>query len=359
MRLFLLSLGAMSAVGQPNASCATNGKPCPPPTWTPNYNLTMSTICQPSDPNYFVPPVSQPWGLVSLDWSVAKNIWDQNGLINGTIEATSIEGCRLIKVNSPQTKCFIYHNMELALESMESQRAVMYNPQTANYFLQYTDGLGHKNGTIYNERQEPGDQYFWDFRVPQSANYYIASVLNTTTSTPYVDGTFTDDVTGLPAEHGSAPHNMNLSAAEVNAIQYYTSVANQKLIDAAVAAGKYVWAAFGNQDGVGSGPSKASCASWMRARCGASYQNTAITQQFDTNNVNQSIASFLVTRPPIAFLGFGWESDMRDWRPEFLWQVGEPQGACVEGPAGVFSRPWSYGTAKVDCNAWTAVVPTA
>jgi hypothetical protein len=47
-----------------------------------------------------------------------------------------------------------------------------------------------------------------DYRVPASAAYYIASVLNTTTWTPWVDGTFTDDVTGLPAEHGSAPANM-------------------------------------------------------------------------------------------------------------------------------------------------------
>jgi hypothetical protein len=106
-----------------------------------------------------------------------------------------------------------YHNMELALESMESQRAVMYNPSTSSYFLQYTDGHGNKNGTIYNERQEPGDQFFWwvprrcrehrschdppvyecrDYRVPQAAQYYIKSVLNTTTYTPYVDGTFTD-----------------------------------------------------------------------------------------------------------------------------------------------------------------------
>ena len=82
-------------------------------------------------------------------------------------------------------------------------------------------------------------------------------------------------------------------------------------------------------------------------------------QAFDKNSVNQSIASFLVTRPPIAFLGFGWESDMRDWRPEFLWQVGEPQGPCTEAPSGVFTRPWSYGDAVVNCNTWTATVPTS
>ena len=52
-------------------------------------------------------------------------------------------------------------NMELALEWLETQRAVMEDPTTANYFLQYTDGLGNKNGTIYNEPIEFGSQFFW------------------------------------------------------------------------------------------------------------------------------------------------------------------------------------------------------
>jgi hypothetical protein len=114
--------------------------------------------------------------------SVAKTIWGKNGLHNGTIEATSREGCRLIKAVSPQTKCFIYHNMELALESMESQRAVMYDASKADYFLQYTDGQGNKNGTIYNERQVPGDQFFWDFNNPagqSNTRHWSASAAST------------------------------------------------------------------------------------------------------------------------------------------------------------------------------------
>ena len=99
---------------QPTASCATNHTPCPAPLWEPVWNLTMSTICQPSSVGYFIPPVDKPWGLVSLDWSVARSIWNKNGSAEGTIEATSIEGCRLIKQASPATKCMIYHNMELA-----------------------------------------------------------------------------------------------------------------------------------------------------------------------------------------------------------------------------------------------------
>ena len=68
---------------------------------------------------------------------------------------------------SPNTRCFIYHNMELAIQSFESQRFIMYNPYLKDYFLRYTDGNGNKIGPIYNERQVPGDQFFWDFRLRQ------------------------------------------------------------------------------------------------------------------------------------------------------------------------------------------------
>ena len=65
-----------------------------------------------------------------------------------------------------------------------------------------------------------------------------------TISTPLVDGTFPDAVTGLPAEHGAAPGNMRLSAADVAAIQAATQTTNGELIAQAVAMGKYVWAAL-------------------------------------------------------------------------------------------------------------------
>ena len=37
--------------------------------------------------------------------------------------------------------------------------------------------------------------------------------------------------------------------------------------------------------------------------------------------------------------------------------AGVPTGLCAEGPAGVFSRVWSAGTAALDCNGFTADLP--
>ena len=161
----------------------------------------------------------------------------------------------------------------------------------------------------------------------------------------------------MPEEHGSLPGRLGLTPAQVAAFQYDTSVANQQIIDAAITVRKYVWAAFGNQDGVGSGPSAATCSTWMRSRCTPAYQSRAITQACDTANFNQSLAAFLITRPPIAFFGYGWESDQRNWRPEFLWDVGTPTGACVESPPNVFTRAWSHGNAVLNCSSFEAIIP--
>jgi hypothetical protein len=75
------------------------------------------------------------------------------------------------------------------------------------------------------------------------------------------------------------------------------------------------------------------------------------------SNDKQFVAAFLVARPPHAYLGWGWESDDRNWNDLFYLQVGEPTALCAEGPNGVFSRAYTLGTASVDCNAWAATLP--
>ncbi len=72
---------------------------------------------------------------------------------------------------------------------------------------------------------------------------------------------------------------------------------------------------------------------------------------------NESLAAFLVTRGPVAFIGQGWESGDDSWQPVFEVDVGVPTGACAEVAADVFSRAWSYGNATLDCARWEATIP--
>ena len=69
--LFALPYASAQSAGP----CLTNTSiPCPPPTWEPQWNLTLSTIVNPGIPGWFEPLPSQPWGLVSLDWQSARSV---------------------------------------------------------------------------------------------------------------------------------------------------------------------------------------------------------------------------------------------------------------------------------------------
>lgn len=100
------------------------------------------------------------------------------------------------------------------------------------------------------------------------------------------------------------------------------------------------------------------CAVDMRRYCKPEMQGRGMFMAWDpfsTANHNQTVASFLVARPPIAFLG-GRLHDS-DWSPLFGLDVGLPLGLCREGPGGVFNRQWGNGKASIDCNQWKAELP--
>lgn len=175
-----------------------------------------------------------------------------------------------------------------------------------------------------------------------------------------MDGTFSDDVGGVPEEHPNAPKNTGLSDSDLAILRYATQEASQDLITNTVLAGKYNWQAFGSEDGIPGGPSKGDgCATFMRQHCDPIYQARPMLMGMDNSpaNANQTVAAFLVSRPPHAYLGWGWESDDSQWNDLFYLQVGTPLGLCAEDTPGVFSRAYTAGTAVLDCNQWTASLP--
>ena len=97
----------------------------------------------------------------------------------------------------------------------------------------------------------------------------------------------------------------------------------------------------------------------MRALCAPATQGAQMFMRTGGNwqSVNQTVAAFLITRPPVAFLGDRIQDS--SWNPIFALDVGEPAGGalCTEGPPGVFSRAWTKGVATLDCNTWVADLP--
>jgi hypothetical protein len=82
---------------------------------------------------------------------------------------------------------------------------------------------------------------------------------------------------------------------------------------------------------------------WMTKRCNTPWVNErAITVQFDSANVVESIASFLIVRPAYAWLGYGAGIVPPKWNDAFLWDVGVPKGECRNGSEpGTFERDWT------------------
>ena len=367
-----LCLCSASSIFLPSPSClmgdGVSGLTCPVPPfaptpssatfWAVDWALRNSTACMPELAgalnNISFSPAHH-WGLASLDWAVGRGTWFHPAAPNtSTCEATSIANCRALKASGALTRCGIYRNIELALQWLESNRAVMYDPSKADWFLQFTDGEGHKNGTIYNQRRTEGDQFFIDYRNLDAVAYF-ANVTVSLLVENDIDLTFTDDAVGIPVEHPQLPALLRLSPAEVAHIQFATQAYGQYLATALAANGKTCWDCVSGLN-LGPRPTQANCATLVRELCDPGGQGRSMFMGYSGGgNLNQTIAAFLITRPPMALLGSRWQD--AEWSPLFEMDVGEPVGLCVEGPQGVFGRQWTRGRAELDCNTFQANLP--
>jgi hypothetical protein len=65
---------------------------------------------------------------------------------------------------------------------------------------------------------------------------------------------------------------------------------------------------FGNGDGTEGGPSASTCTAWMRSHCAADMQKRSMMMSAGPPaGINQTLAAFLVTRPPCAYQHSGHE----------------------------------------------------
>jgi hypothetical protein len=73
------------------------------PRWRPTWQLNRSTMLQPCNySGYFDPAFSAKFGVVSYDWSNAKQIWANAQPM--TSEELLVEQARRTKAVNPQTK---------------------------------------------------------------------------------------------------------------------------------------------------------------------------------------------------------------------------------------------------------------
>jgi hypothetical protein len=207
---------------------------------------------------------------------------------------------------------------------------------------------------------QPGeDQFIWNYSTPATADWVVArypAALGTD-----LDGTFLDD-RFFPEEHPQIVQTLNMTPADVARYGVAQADALARLLAALQAENKAVYFELA-EPGAGihwNDTDTGKCAAYMRAFCTPVWQTQAILVPISfIANVTMSIASFLLARGPIGFIGFGWPSDDYEWRPEFEMDVGVPTALCAEGPTNRFSRPFTYGDVFIDCNDFSFAVPHA
>lgn len=364
----------------PPCSMTQGTPPCPTPNWAPVWAVNRSTMAQPGGNDgdgWLDAAAAARFGLISLDWSVANGIWRGSGNVSAmTGAATLVEQCRRIKAVDPTTKCFVYRNTELALEWMEPHRSVMSDAAFADYFLQYqaNNPKGVPPGTPYNEDAGgPGAgcrQFFWNYSNPDAFQYVlgVSEQGALATASPFVDGTFLDDSQAVPQEHPDAPANMGLSAVQLLLAQNSSFAFFNAAVAALAENGDFIWQGFdglqqGDPDGVGAAPTRGTCAAYMAQVCDPAWQRVPRSVAWPSAQADKLpvLASFLVSRGPWDYVGWGWYGagsiGLPTWDPIFdAYDVGEPAGDCELSAPNVWTRKWTKGTATLDCANWQATL---
>ena len=116
------------------------------------------------------------------------------------------------------------------------------------------------------------------------------------------------------------------------------------------------------------------CAATLRMACAANstwrdgallfeFTRATFRDPFPLPFVQQDVAMFLLVRGPYAWLGHNWMGcvDEALVRPkEIDVDYGEPvEERCAETAAGsgVFTRKWTTGIVRMDCNEWVGTLP--
>jgi len=339
-------------------SCSYDpNRTCPPPRWKPVWDLAASTFMQPCNHSgYFDPSFAAKYGLVSFDWNNAKDLWIAYPRDQRKCEEMLVEQAKMVKELNPATRIFVYRNLELSLEWLSSERAIMYNNATVDWFLRW------KNGSIYQIDILAGDEFFWNFSNGNAVDYFIETVSlgSNGLGSKWVDGVFTDDSDGTFQEHKQAVKDLKLSHEEIDALEDANNQMYDKLIARLVEAGGYNYQAFHSGDSaeVILEEPGVNCTQWMRRWCAEDHDIPMLVEQPVSRLTNSTIAGFLIARGPHWWIGSSWHGCKKPERPKLLdvLDVGVPLSGCQEQSDGYFERVYEKGNAALDCADLSSVL---
>lgn len=223
------------------------------------------------------------------------------------------------------------------------------------------------NHTRFGDNALNDGQFFWDFRNPDVQDYWAEKVCLEGASHKDVDGMFTDDPGGYGQEHGAVQSAVQLTDAEILALQIGTQRSWMKALALLTKAKKYLPQAYRTTPPFKFNTTKAgvaSCTSWMQHQCAVPANESTQTYPQASGamgTAKMAIAAFLVSRGPFSYLSAPTQVLNRgDWTDPIFrlhrLDTGKPTGDCTETSSGIFSRKWSGGHAAVDCTTATATL---
>ena len=106
------------------------------PTWPVTYAMNASTIIMPcNETGWVAPDTTTGWGLISFDWSNAKEHWAKAKPM--TCAELMIAQANLTKSSSPSTRVFVYRNSIKALPWFTDVREKLSDAAYSAWFMPF------------------------------------------------------------------------------------------------------------------------------------------------------------------------------------------------------------------------------
>jgi len=319
-----------------------------------------------------------------------------------TMQANAVQAAQL-KAKNPNLVVFVYIQSWVLMPYSDPEREVIQQAtnSTANhgYFLKNDDDSLVNKSVVIMECDAP--YLWWDMRNRSAQQFWLDRVLGVVLQQQGIDGVFFDDALGggcmnemtLPSRYTKSDQlemldawvELSKTAAERLNAKNMTALFSWPDIsfDDTPLPGRplcakdesYVLDKMGSEinfarfsQGITGFPGPAVtdlrpiCRNYIAntIREATQYQMPVIewgrtatpAVQASTLNVSDSVAAFLVSRAPYAYLAAssGWMDNNWAWHPEFEKDYGEPLGNGKEVQHGVFARNYSKCRVEMDCN---------
>jgi len=352
------------------------------------------------------------YGMVTYDWSNMKNIWVNDKPMHNEDYLVDIVERVMAADKNKTTRLGVYRNTIKALPWFASVREKLEDPKYEGWFFKFKgyngpssnhsfspsactyekcSGFWHDQaGTMEHPGvckaecdcgQVPCGGYVFDHRNSSFSEWFIneyiinsKTILHEGVTEMYLDDRV--ELWGIAEAEGNFINDSGVSSDDMKDLKAAFNANMERLYDRMIELGSFSWQMLGPaprlvpfyfQNGTmraDTALTPDACTQLLREYC---RPNGTAEQRFlayinnpyvdnATIAAEQYTASFLLTRGPFAWIGYGWRNPGTSFYPRpSQWDedFGVPLEACSEASTGIFQRKWSKASVDWDCHLGT------